>query len=251
MIKVNSKKIVFIHAHPDDETITTGLTIAKFIDDGHEVIVINLSGGESGGSYLEEYPPGTQAFRDKIIEEHSLAMQRLGVKKFFFIGPYHDSPPKIKIENLDKTFLSGENIDTLVEKITLFLKEECPDLIITYDKNGWSGHPDHIVVHKAVVAAAKKVEIKNLWFTAIPTQMNSEGIDKKGNLDRFWISEYTNPDIEISSEKARNKKNLALAEYKTQIKINEKYWTLVGMEYCKNSTSLNEWFMRAYGDIVL
>jgi N-acetyl-1-D-myo-inositol-2-amino-2-deoxy-alpha-D-glucopyranoside deacetylase len=238
------KKIVFVHCHPDDEIITTGMSIAKFIKAGHDVTVINFSGGESGNSYLSDYPAGTKLFKQKILLERINALEYLKVKKYMFIGPYHDSVPN-KGPQYNNCLLN-QDIDVLAKKLNKILIDINPDLIITYDRFGWSGHPDHIMVHKIIIRSLQLNNFKhyfpNVWFTVIPENINPISIAKNGEFDKFWISEYEKPDIEIDCLDVFNEKINALKKYETQINVQEDYWTLVGMDSFKIPHFTKEWF---------
>lgn len=236
-------KILFVHCHPDDETITNGLSIAKFIKLGHDVTVINFSGGESGYSYLENFPPNTKKFEDKLLDERLKALSELNVFNHMFIGPYHDAKPNSK--NFDKKCLINQNVEEVASKLSNVIIDIKPDIVITYDSKGWSGHPDHIKVHDIVLSAIKisdKIyEVPNIWFTVILKKVNPIGIFN-GLPDPFWVSEYDNADIELDCSDVVDKKKMALLQYETQIKVYEDYWTLVGMDSYKVPHFDKEWF---------
>jgi N-acetyl-1-D-myo-inositol-2-amino-2-deoxy-alpha-D-glucopyranoside deacetylase len=236
-------KVVFVHCHPDDETITTGGTIAKFINMGHDVTVINFSNGMSGNSYLDEYPAGTDKFKNKLLEEHSKAMQALGVSNHIFIGPYDDTiPGKTPIKGSLK-FAGIETLSKQLYDILLLIK---PDLLITYDKDGWSGHPDHIAVNNATIHSINILDntykIPNIWFTVIKSENNTIGFMKNGQKDLFWVSSYLKVDLEIDFSNVIDKRINALKAYETQIKLYDDYWTLVGMDSYKVPIFTKEYF---------
>jgi N-acetyl-1-D-myo-inositol-2-amino-2-deoxy-alpha-D-glucopyranoside deacetylase len=227
-------KVVFVHCHPDDETITTGGTIAKFVNMGHDVTVINFSNGISGNSYLDEYPAKTNKFKNKLLEEHLKAMEFLGVTNHIFIGPYDDTfPGKEPVEGSLK-FAGIKILSNQLSEVLISIK---PDLLITYDKYGWSGHPDHIAVYNATMQAVNLLDseykIPNIWFTVIKSKNNPIGFMKNGQKDHFWISSYKDVDIEIDFTEVLDKRINALKSYETQIKVYDKYWTLVGMDSYK------------------
>jgi N-acetyl-1-D-myo-inositol-2-amino-2-deoxy-alpha-D-glucopyranoside deacetylase len=238
------KKIIFVHCHPDDETITNGLSIPKFIKDGHEVTVINFSGGESGNSYLIDFPSGTKEFRDKLLQERERALDSMGVTHRIFIGPYHDSMPKLNPSK--KECLLNQDIEKLSYKLNQIFIDIKPDIVITYDKHGWSGHPDHKRIHQVVLSAVKLCDadyrIPEVWFTVIPNDKNPKGITPKGEVDLFWVSSYEKIDLEIDCSDVIDKKINALKQYETQIKLFEDYWCLVGMESYKVPFFTREWF---------
>ncbi len=137
-------KVLFIFAHPDDETFGSGGTIAKLIKDGHDVSVITATDGQSGmtGEYGNITPEELGQIRRK---EQSEAAKILGI-------------PENKTTHLgmmDGT-LADKSEDELVSVIKPALEKENPDIVITFEKNGISNHPDHKMISKVATESFKQ-----------------------------------------------------------------------------------------------
>lgn len=152
-------KIIFAFAHPDDETFSSGGTIARLSQEGHEVKLITATYGEAG---QVGDPPITT--KDKLGEvrkkEQACAAKILGIKEIFFLN----------LRDGGLREISEENFVNLVLPI---LEKEKPDMVVTFDKTGGSNHPDHIAMSEAVTKAYFGYQKNNkkhtsLYHTAIP-----------------------------------------------------------------------------------
>jgi LmbE family N-acetylglucosaminyl deacetylase len=140
------KKLVCIFAHPDDETFMVGGTIAKLSKD-YEIYVLCATKGEAGKNSLEETKKLGQ-IRAKELEN---AAKILGIKKVYFLG------------FLDGT-LSNNLYHKLATKIQNKLEELRPDVIMSNDPTGISGHIDHITIAMVTLFVFHKLSfIKTLW----------------------------------------------------------------------------------------
>lgn len=135
-------KVLFIFAHPDDETFGTGGTIAKLAKEGHTVNVITATTGQAGmtGIYGDVTPDQLGEFRKK---EQSEAAKILGISKTHYLG-------------LIDGQLVEHSIAELQEILLPLIKEENPDIVITFEKNGISNHPDHKQISLAATEAFRK-----------------------------------------------------------------------------------------------
>lgn len=136
-------KVLFIFAHPDDETFGSGGTIAKLIKDGVDVSVITATDGQAGmtGEYGDISPLELGIIRRK---EQSEAAKILGI-------------PENKTTHLGMMDGQLENkYDELIEKIKPLLEKENPDVVITFEKNGISNHPDHKMISRVATELFKE-----------------------------------------------------------------------------------------------
>jgi mycothiol S-conjugate amidase len=151
----NGLRLMAVHAHPDDEASKAAATLAKYVAEGHEVMVVTLTGGERGDvlnpamdrpGVLENLP---QVRRDEM----AAAAKVLGVQHHW-LGyvdsglPEGDPLPPLP-EGCFALVPNEESTGKLVEVIRDFR----PHVIITYDENGGYPHPDHIKCHEISVAA--------------------------------------------------------------------------------------------------
>ena len=144
---------VFFHAHPDDEAIATGGTMARAAAEGHRVVLVVATRGECG-----EYPDGLlgpgEAIGDRREAEQREAARLLGVGRLEFLG-YHDSGMAGEPTNDDPAAFWRADVDEAARRLAAILREEGADVITVYDDHGGYGHPDHIQVHRVGVRAAE------------------------------------------------------------------------------------------------
>ena len=144
---------VCFHAHPDDEAIGTGGSIAKAAKDGHRVVLVTATRGEHG-----EYPEGFLAAGETLAsrreQEIAAAVKVLGIDRHVFLG-YHDSGMMGTPENDDPESFWQADLEEAAQRLATILEEESADVLTVYDANGIYGHPDHIKVYQVGVRAAE------------------------------------------------------------------------------------------------
>lgn len=163
-------KFLFIFAHPDDESFSSGGTIAKLTANRHKVNLITATKGEAGE--VGTPPITTKENLGKTREEElRKAAKILGISNIHFLGFIDGTLRYIKNKKLE-------------DKIYSILKKELPDVIVTFDKLGASNHPDHKAISRIVTNLFK--EYKNLtskhvrlYHTAIP-RSNLKKFEKEG-----------------------------------------------------------------------
>jgi LmbE family N-acetylglucosaminyl deacetylase len=145
--------LVAFHAHPDDECITTGGTLAKAVDDGHRVVVVYATRGEVG-----EAPEGILAPGESLVERRHHEVMRstaaLGVHRVEFLG-YRDSGMQGTPDNDHPDSFWRADVDVAAGRLAAILHDEQADVLLAYDVNGNYGHPDHVQVHHVGVRAAE------------------------------------------------------------------------------------------------
>jgi LmbE family N-acetylglucosaminyl deacetylase len=145
--------IVSFHAHPDDETTSTGGTLAKAADAGHRVVIVWATRGEHG-----EYPDGFlsdgEALWPHRVEEAARAASILGAARTEFLG-YQDSGMMGTPENDAAESFWQANMDDAADRLAEILRREDADVLTVYDDHGGYGHPDHIQVHRVGMRAAE------------------------------------------------------------------------------------------------
>lgn len=188
-----------MHAHPDDETIGTGATMARYAAEGAGVTLLTCTLGELGEVLVPAFE-GLAADRgDQLggyrIAELATAMQALGVSDHRFLGgagrwrdsgmmgtPGNDDPRAFWRCAADPVAF-GEAVNHAVAVI----RDVRPHVLVTYDENGGYGHPDHIMAHRVAMAAAERAtepggdgepwRIEKVYWTAIPRSVLQRGID--------------------------------------------------------------------------
>jgi len=145
--------LVFFHAHPDDECIQTGGTMAKAAAEGHRVVLVVATRGELGevpDGFLE---PG-EALGMRRIKETFASAKVLGVDRVEFLG-YVDSG-MIDTEGNDGAYCFWRaDVESAAARLAAILREEGADVLTIYDDNGGYGHPDHIQVHRVGLRAGE------------------------------------------------------------------------------------------------
>ncbi len=156
---------VFFHAHPDDEAIATGGTMAKAAAAGPRVVLVVATKGEHGEvaeNYLDE---GEQLWERRVRETEDAA-KALGVDRVEFLG-YVDSGMIDMPENEAPESFWQADVEEAARRLATILREEQADVLTAYDPNGNYGHPDHIQVHRVGVRAAELAGVKKVYENTI------------------------------------------------------------------------------------
>ncbi|WP_309117512.1 PIG-L family deacetylase [Saccharothrix sp.] len=151
-----SRTCVFFHAHPDDEALLTGGTMARLAAEGHRVVLVVATAGERG---LAAHEKDLGAVRTK--EAHRAA-KVLGCARVEFLG-YADS-------GLDGGAPAGfarADVPEAAGRLAEILHEERADLLTTYDPVGGYGHPDHVQVHRVGALAAELAGTLRVWEATV------------------------------------------------------------------------------------
>ena len=144
---------VFFHAHPDDEAISTGGTMAKAAAAGHRVVLVYGTKGEHG-EFEEGILDDGEELWQRRMREVDAAAAVLGVQRVEYLG-YLDSGMMGTPENEHPNSFWRAPLDEAAERLTAILQEEQADILTCYDENGGYGHPDHIQVHRVGVRAGE------------------------------------------------------------------------------------------------
>jgi LmbE family N-acetylglucosaminyl deacetylase len=145
--------LVCFHAHPDDEAIATGGTMAKAAAEGHRVVLVSATRGEHGEVIDGFLDPGEELWQRRE-QEVAEACKALGVARHEFLG-YTDSGMMGVPENDAPGSFWQADIDEAARRLADILDEEEADVLTVYDDTGGYGHPDHIQVHRVGVRAAE------------------------------------------------------------------------------------------------
>jgi len=164
--------LLLVHAHPDDESISTGGVMMKAKAHGHRVVLITATRGEVGEIYNMDEAASRPRLGEIRTQELKAACEILGVDRQEFLG-YRDSGMVDTADNKDPRSFHQAKLEEAAGKLAVFLREERPDVVVTYAEDGVYGHPDHIKAHYVTNAALDLVEregapVKKLYFTAIP-----------------------------------------------------------------------------------
>ena len=146
--------LMTVHAHPDDETIGTGGTMAKAIDAGRRVVLVTCTRGEMGEIVVKEMdtPDNHRRLGEIRAGELERAMGALGVTEWENLG-YHDSDMMGRAGNHDPRSFWQADLDDAARRLVWLIRRYQPDVITTYNAFGGYGHPDHIRTHDVAVRA--------------------------------------------------------------------------------------------------
>ena len=163
-----SKTLLAIFAHPDDETFGPGGTLAKYAAEGVAVHLICATRGEVGESDLDDLGD-CEDLACQREQELRCAADVLGLTEVHFLG-YQDSGMAGSPANEHPRALVQADPDALAEQVADWMRRLQPQVVLTFDPYGAYGHPDHIAIHRATVAAyerlAEEERPQKLYFTA-------------------------------------------------------------------------------------
>jgi N-acetyl-1-D-myo-inositol-2-amino-2-deoxy-alpha-D-glucopyranoside deacetylase len=215
----SGERVLFVHAHPDDETISTGLAIATLIDRGAGVVVVTCTRGERGEvipanlQHLARSPDALGTYREG---ELAAALAALGVDDHRMLGNSNArSPGRAPRRYLDSGMLWGANGATaraqldadslsaadlaeVTADIAAVIVDIDPDVVVSYDSRGGYGHPDHVRAHDATRAAASALGVPFYVIDALPK---------------------TTHQIVVAAAPVAARKRAALEQHRTQVTV--------------------------------
>jgi N-acetyl-1-D-myo-inositol-2-amino-2-deoxy-alpha-D-glucopyranoside deacetylase len=154
------RSLLLVHAHPDDETIATGATMARYAAAGVRVTLVTCTMGEEGEILVPELEHLGAGHDDALgphrAEELAAAMRALGVADHRFLGGpgrWRDSGMMGEASNDRPDCFWQADLDVAVGELVKVVREVRPQVVVSYDDNGGYGHPDHIQAHRVAVAA--------------------------------------------------------------------------------------------------
>ncbi|MER5985039.1 N-acetyl-1-D-myo-inositol-2-amino-2-deoxy-alpha-D-glucopyranoside deacetylase [Streptomyces sp. NPDC001787] len=157
-----ARRLLLVHAHPDDESINNGATMARYAAEGAHVTLVTCTLGEEG----EIIPPALAhlaADRDDTLGAHRIgeltaAMRELGVSDHRFLGGpgrFRDSGMMGAAQNHRSGAFWDTAVDDAAAPLVEVIREVRPQVLVTYDPDGGYGHPDHIQAHRVATRAAE------------------------------------------------------------------------------------------------
>ena len=191
-MRVNAaKRLLLVHAHPDDETINNGVTMAKYADLGAQVTLVTCTRGEEGEVLVSELASLASNKDDKLGEHREIelkdAMVELGIKDFRFLGApskkWRDSGMMGTPANDRGDVFWQADLDEASNELVKIILEIKPQVLITYDEFGGYGHPDHIKAHRVAMratelAAEQGWQVNKIYWNTMPRSVIQRGIEK-------------------------------------------------------------------------
>ena len=188
-------RLVAVHAHPDDETLATGLTLAHHVRAGDEVHVVTCTLGEEGEvitpalAHLE----GSEDLGPHRRGEIARATAALGVEHHWLGGDrplWRDSGMAGSPAAAHPRAFAASPVEEAAAVLGAQLAQLRPDVVVTYDPEGGYGHPDHVQTHRvtvAAVAALPEAERPRLYVVLTPRSWAEE--------DRAWLAAHVPPGV--------------------------------------------------------
>jgi len=148
-------RLMAVHAHPDDESSKGAATMAKYVAEGHEVMVVTLTGGERGSilNPAMDRPEVLANMTELRKEEMAKAASILGVRHHWLGFVDSGLPEGDPLPPLPEGCFALVPLEEATGKLVEVVRDFKPHVIITYDENGGYPHPDHIKCHEVSVAA--------------------------------------------------------------------------------------------------
>ncbi|MEU7369542.1 N-acetyl-1-D-myo-inositol-2-amino-2-deoxy-alpha-D-glucopyranoside deacetylase [Streptomyces hygroscopicus] len=195
MTVLPARRLLLVHAHPDDESINNGATMAKYAAEGAHVTLVTCTLGEEG----EVIPPALAhlaADRDDVLGPHRIgelaaAMDALGVQDHRFLGGpgrYRDSGMMGAPQNGRPDCFWQADLDEAAGYLVAVVREVRPQVLVTYDTDGGYGHPDHIQAHRVAMRAVELAadpdfrpdlgaphDIAKVYWNCVPRSAVEEG----------------------------------------------------------------------------
>lgn len=198
--------IMAVHAHPDDEVISTGGVFAKYAAEGIRTVLVTCTNGEQGDAPggIKPGEPGHDpaAVRELRLRELQESAGILGIEHVELLG-YRDSGMDGWDANRDPEAFWNAPVDQAAARLGELMRQYRPQVVVTYDENGNYGHPDHIQANRIAVAAAVDTGIPaKLYYTAIPRESSLEvftALQAQGLVDFEPPADFGTPMDQITA----------------------------------------------------
>ena len=149
-------RLMCVHAHPDDESSKGAATMAKYVDAGHEVLVVSCTGGERGDVLNPRLKHDAHIIRDLVQvrrDEMARAQEILGVQHTWLGFVDSGLPEGDPLPPLPDGCFALEPLAVTAEALVREIRRFRPHVLTTYDENGGYPHPDHVMCHDVSMAA--------------------------------------------------------------------------------------------------
>jgi N-acetyl-1-D-myo-inositol-2-amino-2-deoxy-alpha-D-glucopyranoside deacetylase len=186
---------MFVHAHPDDESISTGATMAYYAAAGAHVTLVTCTLGEEGEIHVPELTQLAAAEADQLggyrLTELAAACAALGVADHRFLGGagrYRDSGMMGTPANRHPRAFWQADLDTAAGLLLEIMREVRPQVLVSDDENGFYGHPDHIQSHRVAMRAAELATAEGfgptkIYWSATPRSVLEQGFKAFADSD--------------------------------------------------------------------
>jgi len=202
---METPRLLFVHAHPDDETLTTGATIAHYAARGADVRVLTCTLGEEGevigSQWAQLAVDGADQLGGYRIGELTSALRELGVDRPRYLGGagrWRDSGMEGSPARHQQRFADADMAEAVAELVAV-LRDFRPHVVVTYDPNGGYGHPDHVQAHRVTTAAVaaspgdghpgEPWQVPKFYWTVMDGESMAEALDSLNGIElpETWV----------------------------------------------------------------
>jgi len=254
-VSLPSRRLLLVHAHPDDESIGTGATMARYVAEGAQVTLLTCTLGEEGEILVPELAQLGADQADQLggyrIGELTTAMGHLGVVDHRFLGGaghfrdsgMMDTPANAHRRAFWRASRDPVVFDEAVAAVVDVVDEVRPQVVVTYDPNGDYGHPDHIMAHRVATAAVERTAdvVAKLYWTATPRSVLRRGFEVlKASSSSYFVDVERVEDLSfgvdddeittaVDAGEFAAAKMAALAAHASQITVDGPFFALSNM----------------------
>jgi N-acetyl-1-D-myo-inositol-2-amino-2-deoxy-alpha-D-glucopyranoside deacetylase len=205
-----ARRLLLVHAHPDDETIATGATMARYAAEGAHVTLVTCTLGEEGEVLVPALAQLAASAGDQLggyrMGELAAATRELGVADHRFLGGpgrWRDSGMMGLPENAAPRAFWRADLAEPTRDLVAIIRELRPQVLVTYDENGGYGHPDHVQAHRVAMAAVQAAAdpafapedgepwpVAKVYWSVVPRSVLQRGIElfrESGDGDFFGV----------------------------------------------------------------
>jgi N-acetyl-1-D-myo-inositol-2-amino-2-deoxy-alpha-D-glucopyranoside deacetylase len=251
--------MLLVHAHPDDETINNGVTMARYVAEGAQVTLLTCTLGEEGEVLVPALAQLAAGQADQLggyrIAELAAAMAELGVTDSRWLGGagrYRDSGMMGTPANGHPRAFWNADLDEAAAHAVAVVREVRPQVVVTYDENGGYGHPDHIQAHRVAMRAVELAadagfrpdlgepwDVARVFWCCVPRSVLARGIEEmaargQGTPFEGWESADDVPFAVADEEVAAavdgtahvEQKAAAMRAHATQISVDGPFFAL-------------------------
>jgi LmbE family N-acetylglucosaminyl deacetylase len=259
-----------VHAHPDDEASSSGGLYRLLADQGVRTVLVLCTNGECGDALDGAKPDADHHDGDEVAKIRAVelddAVRILGIDRLVRMG-YRDSGMKGWPQNEDPESFWATPVEVAAARLAEILREERPQVIMTYNEHGFYGHPDHIQANRITLAALEMIDYEpTLYYNAIPNSVMetwrarweqeareradadaAKGVVREPELPELDEEEFEmgtpddQIDVIIDIGAVNGAKFDALEAHKSQ--IGDSFWMKMGRETFIE-TMRTEWFVR-------
>lgn len=251
-------RMLLVHAHPDDETINNGATMAMYAALGAQVTLITCTRGEEGEVLIPELAHLAASQSDSLGSHREVelaeAMRELGVSDHRFLGSdtvkFRDSGMMGSEPNNRPDVFWQTDVEGAADLLVKVIDEIKPHVLITYDEFGGYGHPDHIQAHRVAMRASEKSQwhIPKVYWNVMPKSVIQTGIDAMKSAGSDFMGVESADDLPFAKDDSFvhalidgndyvEKKMAAMRAHATQISVDGPFFALsdnVGLQIWGN-----------------